>query len=186
MASAAPPTGKWTSAPQDCGVRGEAFHYLSMVRQSDTFFSLPFHPSKTGRRWHHESYRRIQRTRHAGEADGNRVQHLPGALPDAEIDDAGVQGGGGALPQMRRDDRRPGPGDGRRVSAAGGSGEKNGQPSQAASPEGKRRDPCRTGGFPSGTNPSRPAAGGGDDSTPNVACGRGKPRGGRPRQRLLP
>src|SRR4030067_3220624 len=118
MGAAAPPTGKWTSAPQDCGVRGEAFHYLSMVRQSDTFFSLPFHPSKTGRRWHHESYRRIQRTRHAGEADGNRVQHLPGALPDAEIDDAGVQGGGGGLPKVRRAAGTPGPGDGARGLAA--------------------------------------------------------------------
>src|SRR4030065_639837 len=94
MASAAPPTIKWTSAIQDCGLRGDAFHFLSMVRQSDTFFSLPFHPSKTGRRWCHESYRRIQRTRHAGEADGNRVQHLPGALHDAEIADARARGRG--------------------------------------------------------------------------------------------
>src|SRR3989304_7680751 len=139
MASAAPPTIKWTSAIQDCGVRGEAFHFLSMVRQSDTFFSLPFHPSKTGRRWHHESYRRIQRTRHAGEADGNRVQHLQGALPDAEIDDAGVQGGGGALPQMRRDDRRPGPGDGPPGSAAGGAGGEKGEAARGAPPPSESR-----------------------------------------------
>ena len=186
MACAAPPAIQRISATRDCGFRGEAFHFLSMVRRSDTFFSLPLHPSKTERRWRHESYRSIQRTRHTGEGDGNRVQHLPGALPDAGIDDAGVQGGGCAMPQVRRDDHRPGPGDGPRVFAAGGSGEKNGRPSRAASPEGNRRDPGRTGGFPSGTNPARPAAGGGDDATPNVACGRGKPRGGRPRQPLLP
>src|SRR3970282_2027072 len=56
-----------------------------------------------------------------------------------------------------------------RMQGFKGAEVKNAQPPRLASPEGKRRDPGWTGGFPSGTNPSRAAAGGGDDSTPNVA-----------------
>ena len=39
------------------------------------------------------------------------MQLLPGPLPDEGFDDEGIQGGGGALPQVRRNDRRPYPRD---------------------------------------------------------------------------
>lgn len=82
-------------------------------------------------------------TAHGGCGNADRVRQLPVTLPNQDIDAEGIQGSGGALPQVRRNDRRPDPGERIRDPGAGRPHETANSPSQAVSRGGESGSLCR-------------------------------------------
>ena len=113
------------------------------------------------------------------------MQLLPNPLPDERIDDEGIPGSGGTLPQVWRNDRRPGPRDD--LTGLGGKGQ--GQPAgrtQARFPKGYGTSPGCTAGSSRGTRQARVAGRRGNDADTHGGRVRTRCRRARPRQRVSP
>jgi len=113
------------------------------------------------------------------------MQLLPNPLPDERIDDEGIPGSGGTLPQVWRNDRRPGPRDD--LTGLGGKGQ--GQPAgrtPARFPKGYGTPPGCTAGSSRGTRQARVAGRRGNDADTHGGRVRTRCRRARPRQRVSP
>lgn len=120
-----------------------------------------------------------------GYGDGNRMQLLPGPLPDERIDDEGIPGSGGTLPQVRRNDRRTVPRDD--LTGPGGKGQK--PPVGRAPtrfPKGYGTSPGCTAGSFRGTRQARVAGRRGKDADTHGGRVRTGCRRAHPRQRVSP